>query len=215
MGKQKMLTNFGKVLVYVSLVLSLVGLGVSIYAVADKTDYKAYETKLRAEVSAQDKAREAEVTELKALLTKITARDTKIARGPDEVAANKDVTIAEALKEAADVEQQLSQLAQNVQLDDQARRNLVNELQSLREKLRLEKETGNSLRLILYPDENLARQGFRSFRDIIASLQVAKDEVEKRIDGMQPDLYNAAIRLQSLQVRLDGLKQRAKTLGVN
>ena len=54
----------------------------------------------------------------------------------------------------------------------------------------------------------------RSYRDIIAALQVARDETDKRTEAMQPDLYNAAIRLQNLQQRLDGLKKRAAELGI-
>lgn len=210
-----MLTTIGKILVYATLVLSLVGLGISVWAVADTTDYKALVAKLNSEITKENNARQFEVAQLDMLLKKIGARDTKIARGPDEIAANKDVTIADALKQAAEIEQQLKQLTDSVQVDITARNSLFNELQSLREKLRVEKETGNNLRLIMYPDEALARQGQRSFRDIIASLQVAKDEVEKRTEAMQPDLYNAAIRLQSLQVRLKGLEERAKTLGIN
>ncbi len=210
-----MLTTIGKILVYATLVLSLVGLGISVWAVADTTDYKALVAKLNSEITKENNARQFEVAQLDMLLKKISARDTKIARGPDEIAANKDVTIADALKQAAEIEQQLKQLTDSVQVDITARNSLFNELQSLREKLRVEKETGNNLRLIMYPDEALARQGQRSFRDIIASLQVAKDEVEKRTEAMQPDLYNAAIRLQSLQVRLKGLEERAKTLGIN
>ncbi|HMO35846.1 MAG TPA: hypothetical protein PKA06_07385, partial [Gemmatales bacterium] len=166
-----MLTTFGKGLVYTSLIISLVGLGISLYAVADTTDYKPYTDKLKAEITKANAASQIEMNELKGLLAKISARDTKIARGPDEIAANKDVTIAEALQEAADIEQQLKQLVENVQLDIQARGALFTEIQSLRDKLRIEKEIGNNLRLILYPDEERARQGQRSFRDIIASLQ--------------------------------------------
>ena len=210
-----MLTTIGKILVYATLVLSLVGLGISVWAVADTTDYKALTAKLNSEISKENSAREVERVQLEALLAKFNARTTKIARGPDEIAANKDITIAEALKEAADIEQQLKQISNNVTADISARDGLFNELQSLRSKLNAEKETGNNLRLIMYPDEARAREGQRSFRDIIASLQVAKDEVEKRTEAMQPDLYNAAIRLQILQARLKGLEERAKTLGIN
>jgi len=45
-------------------------------------------------------------------------------------------------------------------------------------------------------------------------LQVAKDEVERRTEAMQPDLYNAAVRLQNLQLRMKGLQDRAKELGI-
>lgn len=210
-----MLTNIGKILVYATLVLSLVGLGISVWAVADTTDYRALTAKLNSEISKENSAREVERVQLEALLAKFNARTTKIARGPDEIAANKDITIAEALKEAADIEQQLKQISNNVTADISARDGLFNELQSLRNKLNAEKETGNNLRLIMFPGPAQVRNGERSFRDIIASLQVAKDEVEKRTEAMQPDLYNAAIRLQSLQARLKGLEERAKTLGIN
>ncbi len=210
-----MLTTIGKILVYATLVLSLVGLGVSLWAVADTTDYKVLIPKLNSEISKENSAREVERQQLEALLAKFNARTTKIARGPDEIAANKDVTIAEALKEAADIEQQLKQISNTVTADISARDGLFNELQSLRNKLNAEKETGNNLRLIMYPDEARARLGERSFRDILASLQVAKEEVEKRTEAMKPDLYNAAIRLQNLQARLKGLEERAKTLGIN
>jgi hypothetical protein len=206
---QNMLTTIGKILVYGTLVLSLVGLGISVWAVADTTDYKALTAKLNSEINKENSARQVERDQLEALLNKFNARSTKIARGPDEIASNKDITIAEALKEAADIEVQLKQISNNVTVDISARDGLFNELQSLRNKLNAEKETGNNLRLIMFPN------GDRSFRDIIASLQVAKDEVEKRTEAMQPDLYNAAIRLQSLQARLKGLEERAKTLGIN
>lgn len=209
-----MLTSFGKIMVYLSVILSIAGLGVSLWAVADKTDYKTYTQSLNNEINRNNAARQMEMDQLKTVLEKVAARNTFIPRGPDEIAANKDKTIAEALKEADDIEQQLKKIFDEQQVDITARINLINEMQSLREKLRLEKETGNALRLVMYPDPAQIREGKRSFRDTIASLQVAKEEVEKRTEAMQPDLYNAAIRLQNLQQRLKGLEDRAKELGI-
>lgn len=209
-----MLTTIGKNLVYLIVILSIAGLGVSLWAVADKTDYDALSKQIKAETQKTVNAQGAEIAQLQGLLAKVAARDTKIPRGPDEIATNKDKTIAEALTEASEKEQKLKEIFDAQQVDITARISLINELQSLREKLRLEKETGNALRLIMSPDEALARQGQRSYRDIIASLQVAKEEVEKRTEAMQPDLYNAAIRLQNLQQRMKGLQERAKELGI-
>lgn len=208
-----MLTTIGKSLVYFIVILSITGLGISLWAVADKTDFGAYTKKLGEEGTKAVTVQGNETAQLKELLAKYRARDTKIARGPDEIASNKDLTIKQALEEADKLEGQLRQVFAN-QDDIQARINLVNDLQSLREKLRVEKETGNELRLVMNPDEARARLGQRSYRDIIASLQVAKDEAEKRTEAMQPDLYNSAIRLQNLQQRLKGLQERAKDLGV-
>lgn len=210
-----MLTTIGKILVYVTLVISLVGLGISVWSVADKTDFKVLTNQINSEIQAANKARDSEIIQLTELINKVNARNTKIARGPDEIATNKDKTITEALSDAATNEAKLKEIFDSEQVDIAARINLINEMQSLREKLRLEKETGNNLRLIMYPDEAGIRAGDRSFRDTIASLQVAKEEVEKRTAAMQPDLYNAAIRLQNLQQRLKGLQERAKELGIN
>ncbi|HQR42693.1 MAG TPA: hypothetical protein PLX97_08410 [Gemmatales bacterium] len=207
-----MLTTIGKTLVYTTLILSLVGLGMSVWAVADTTDYGKLTKSIGDEYNKLKKANDDEVATLKALLDKVLARDTRIPRGPEEIKNNKDVTIAEALKEAGDIEAELKKLFDSQQTDVLARRQLIDELSLLRSKLSQEKETGNNLRLIMYPDEARAREGQRSFRDIIASLQVAKEEVEKRIDGMQPDLYNSSIRLQNLLIRLKGLQDRAKEL---
>lgn len=209
-----MLTTIGKNLVYLIVILSITGLGVSLWAVADKTDFDAYSKQLNNEGKKALEAQALEIAQLQALLSKVAARDTKITRGPDEIAANKDKTIAEALKDADDIEKQLKQIVDAQQIDIQARNNLINELQSLRDKLRVEKETGNNLRLIMTPDDARTREGQRSYRDTIAQLQVAKEEVEKRTEAMQPDLYNAAIRLQNLQQRLKGLQDRAKQLGI-
>lgn len=209
-----MLTTIGKNLVYLIVILSLTGLGVSLWAVADKTEYGPYTTQINNEIRRATAQKENERAQLKNILERYAARDTKIARGPDEIATNKDKTIAEALKEADDIEQQLKKIEGDKQVDIQARIALINEMQSLRDKLRQALETGNNLRLVMNPDEARAREGQRSYRDIIASLQVAKDEAEKRTEAMQPDLYNAAVRLQNLKLRLDGLKERAKELGI-
>jgi hypothetical protein len=207
-----MLTIIGKTLVYSTLILSLVGLGVSVWAVADTTDYKVLIPKINDEIVKEEQKVRQDKELLKAVVEKSRARTTTIPRGPDELKANKDVTIAEAESESADNEKKLTDIFGETQLDVQARINLINELQSLRNKLAQEKETGNNLRLIMYPDEARARDGQRSFRDIIASLQVAKEEVEKRITGMQPDLYNSSIRLQNLLLRQKGLQDRADEL---
>lgn len=209
-----MLTTIGKNMVYLIVMLSIAGLGVSLWAVADTTDYKILVPQLEAQGSRAVTAQGAEIAQLSYLLETVGTRTTKIARGPDEIAANKDKTIAEALKDADDLEIQIKKIDADLPVDIQARISLINDLQALRDKLRVEKETGNTLRLIMSPDDALIRQGARSYRDIIASLQVAKDEVEKRTEAMQPDLYNAAIRLQNLQQRLDGLKKRAAELGI-
>ena len=209
-----MLTTIGKNMVYLIVILSITGLGVSLWAVADKTDYKILVPQLEAEGKRAATAQGAEIAQLKDLLTRVAARDTKIARGPDEIVANKDKTIAEALKDADDLEKQLKKIEGDLPVDIQARISIINDLQALREKLRIEKETGNNLRLIMSPDDARAREGARSYRDIIASLQVARDETDKRTEAMQPDLYNAAIRLQNLRQRLDGLKKRAAELGI-
>lgn len=208
-----MLTTIGKNLVYLIVILSITGLGISLWAVADRTDFDALSKQIDTETRKARTAQEAERTQLEALLAKVAARDTKIARGPDEIAANKDKTIAEALADADTIEKQLKQIFDAQQVDITARISLINDLQSLREKLKAEKETGNNLRLIMTPDDARAREGQRSYRDTIAQLQVAKEEVEKRTEAMQPDMYNAAIRLQNLKQRLEGLKKRAAELG--
>lgn len=210
-----MLTTIGKILVYVTLVISLVGLGVSLWAVADKTDYKVLISQLDTEINTANTARKNEVEQLGNLINKINARDTKIARGPDEIVSRKDISIAEALAESDAIEKQLKDIVGLQQLDEQKRLSIINDLQANRDALRQAKELGNNLRLVMYPDEARVREGERSFRDQIASLQVAKEEVERRTAAMQPDLYNAAIRLQNLQQRLKGLQERAKELGIN
>lgn len=210
-----MLTTIGKILVYVTLVISLVGLGVSLWAVADKTDYKVVISQLDTEINTANTARKNEVEQLGNLINKINARDTKIARGPDEIVSRKDISIAEALAESDAIEKQLKDIVGLQQLDEQKRLSIINDLQANRDALRQAKELGNNLRLVMYPDEARVREGERSFRDQIASLQVAKEEVERRTAAMQPDLYNAAIRLQNLQQRLKGLQERAKELGIN
>lgn len=209
-----MLTTIGKNLVYLIVILSITGLGISLWAVADRTDFDALSKQLQAEGKKAVDAQGAEIAQLQALLAKVGARDTKIPRGPDEIAANKDKTIAEALNEADAIEKQLKDIFAAQQVDIQARISLINDLQALREKLRVEKETGNSLRLIMTPDDARIREGQRSYRDTIAQLQVNKEEVEKRTEAMQPDMYNAAIRLQNLQQRFEGLKKRASELGI-
>ncbi|MFT3878167.1 MAG: hypothetical protein QM703_00735 [Gemmatales bacterium] len=209
-----MLTTIGKNLVYLIVILSITGLGISLWAVADRTDFDALAKQLNSETATLRRAQATEMGQLEALLGKVAARDTKIARGPDEIAANKDKTVAEALKDADDLEKQIKKIDADLPADIQVRINLVNELQSLRDKLRVEKETGNGLRLIMTPDDARAREGQRSYRDTISQLQVAKEEAEKRTDAMQPDMYNAAIRLQNLQQRFEGLKKRASELGI-
>lgn len=209
-----MLTTIGKNLVYLIVILSITGLGISLWAVADKTDFTVYTRELTDEGQKAVNARGAEMNQLKELLAKVAARDSKIPRGPDEIVSNKDKTIAEAITEADAIEKELKQIFDNQQVDITARISLINEMQSLREKLRLEKETGNNLSLVMNPNQILIQQGARSYRDIIASLQVAKDEVEKRTEAMQPDLYNAAVRLQNLKLRLEGLQKRAEQLGI-
>ena len=154
-----MLTTIGKNMVYLIVILSITGLGISLWAVADKTDYDALTKQLNAEGSRAATARGAEIAQLKDLLTKVAARDTKIARGPDEMVANKDKTIAEALKDADDLEAQIKKIDADLPVDIQARINLINDLQATREKLRAEKETGNNLRLIMSPDDVRAREG--------------------------------------------------------
>lgn len=209
-----MLTTIGKNLVYLIVIISITGLGISLWSVADKTDFTAYTKQIRDEGSKALTTRANEIAELRSLLDTIAKRETKIARGPDEIASNKDVTISQALTQADDLEKELKKIDDAQQVDIQARISLINDMQSLREKLRLEKETGNNLRLVMNPDEARIREGYRSYRDIIASLQVAKDEVEKRTEAMQPDLYNAAIRLQNLKLRKEGLEKRASDLGI-
>ncbi|HQR06232.1 MAG TPA: hypothetical protein PLN21_05395 [Gemmatales bacterium] len=209
-----MLTTIGKNLVYVIVILSITGLGISLWAVADRTDFKALSEQLVAEDGQVRKAQAAERAQLELLLSTVAARSTKIPRGPDEIAANKDMTIAKALEAADDLENEIKKIAADLPVDIQARISLINDLQALREKLRVEKETGNALRLIMTPDDARIRQGQKSYRDTIAQLQVAKEEVEKRTEAMQPDMYNAAIRLQNLQQRFEGLKKRASELGI-
>jgi hypothetical protein len=209
-----MLTTIGKNLVYTIVILSITGLGISLWAVADRTDFDALSKQINAETAKARTAQATEIAQLEALLAKVAARDTKIPRGPDEIATNKDKTIAEALTEAEAIEKQLKDIFAAQQVDIQARISLINDLQALREKLRVEKETGNSLRLIMTPDDARIREGQRSYRDTIAQLQVAKEEVEKRTEAKQPEMYNAAIRLQNLQQRFEGLKKRASELGI-
>lgn len=209
-----MLTTIGKNLVYLIVILSITGLGISLWAVADRTDFDALSKQVGSEGALARRAQAVETAQLEALLAKVAARDTKIARGPDEIATNKDKTIAEALTEADAIEKQLKDIFAAQQVDIQARISLINDLQALREKLRVEKETGNALRLIMTPDDARIREGQRSYRDTIAQLQVAKEEVEKRTDARQPEMYNAAIRLQNLQQRFEGLKKRASELGI-
>jgi hypothetical protein len=159
-------------------------------------------------------AENAEREELKQVLTILNTRVSKIARGPDEIAGNKDVSIADALKMADDDEKKLKEVLDKTNQAVIARIALINEMQTLRQKLQAEKETGNTLRTIITPEPAQVALGQRAFRDIIASLQVAKDEVERRTEDMQPALYSAAIRLQNLQQRYDSLLERAKELGI-
>jgi len=210
-----MLTVIGKNLVYVTVVFSLAGLGLSLWSAADPTDFKGELKKTQDEISRLKTAEAAEKEELKEALTTLAARTRKIPRGPDEIAANRDVTIADALKEVDQIDKDFKQIFDQMQVDITSRISLINEMQSLRSKLQAEKETGNALRQIITPDPAQVNAGQRAFRDIIASLQVAKDEVERRTENMQPELYNAAIRLQSLQLRLDSLKKRAEELRLN
>jgi hypothetical protein len=209
-----MLTVIGKNLVYLTVILSITGLGLSLWSAADRTDFKRQADTLNSEIRKLTTARQVESEDLKTLLNQLAVGSRNIPRGPDELAANKDINVAAANKEAADIETQLKDLANKLQIDVQGRNTLFNEMQALRQKVQTEKDIGRDLRLIVTPDENLQRQGQRSFWDTVSSLQVAKDEAERRTEAMQPDLYNAAIRLQSLEMRLKGLRERAKELGI-
>jgi chromosome segregation ATPase len=208
-----MLTIIGKNLVFAVVIFSLAGLGLSLYSAADPTDFKGEFKKVQDEISRLKTAEHYEKEELKEVLNTLSSRTRKIPRGPDEIAGNKDVTITDALKEVDDIEKKLKTIFDQQQQDVAARIALINEMQTLRAKLQQEKETGNTLRQIITPDPAQVNQGQRAFRDVIASLQVAKDEVERRTEAMQPDLYNAAIRLQSLQLRLASLQKRIAELG--
>jgi hypothetical protein len=209
-----MLTLIGKNLVYVLVIFSLVGLGLSVWAVADQTNFTEEVKNINTQISRMKTAENAEREELKQVLTILNTRVSKIPRGPDEIAANKDVSIADALKLADDDEKKLKDVLDKTNQAVIARIALINEMQTLRQKLQAEKETGNTLRTIITPEPAQVAVGHRAFRDIIASLQVAKDEVERRTEDMQPSLYNAAIRLQNLQQRYDSLLERAKELGI-
>ena len=207
-----MLTVIGKNLVYVTVIFALTGLGLSLWAVADRTNF----TQEVANLSSGDKsqigklriAREAEASELKSLLDQLASNSRNMPRGPDEIAANKDISVAAAKKEVTAIKAQLDALFNNLQLVTQARLNLIDETRTLRDKVQAEKDIGQQLRLIITPDENLQRQGQRSFWDTLSSLQVAKEEAERQTEAMLPDLYNAAIRLQSLELRRDGMQNQ-------
>jgi chromosome segregation ATPase len=207
-----MLTTIGKNLVYVAVVFSLTSLGLSLWAAADRTDFRTLTSKIQAEKTVLQKEKDENIRELTDLLSQAASQTRNIARGPDEIAANKDISVKAALEEAAKNEQELKTLDGDLQVNIQARIERFNELQKTRQDVQKEKDVSKQLSLVITPDENLQRQGRRSFRDTIAALQVAKAEAERRIEAMQPDLYNAAIRLQSLQLRLDGLRKRADEL---
>jgi hypothetical protein len=209
-----MLTTIGKNLVYITVIFSVTALGLSLWAVADRTDFDKRSKEIQAESKVKRAKLENEKNELTNVVGQLQARNRPIPRGPDEIAANKDVTIAEANKQADEIEKQLADMTDKMQVDIQARISLINEMQLLRQKVQTAKDEGAQLRLITTPDENLQRQGHRSFRDIVASLQVATEEADRRTEAMQPDLYNAAIRLQNLEKRLGLLQERARELGL-
>ncbi len=200
-----MLTIIGKNLVYVTVIFSLTALGLSLWAAADDTKFGDRQTAVDQEIRKLNAAVSANQQELNSLWGDLQNKPRNLPRGPDEIAANKDIRLRDALAEIETIEKDLKAKTNNLQVDVQARISLINELQSLREKLQAEKDKGKELRLVITPDENLMRQGQRSYRDTIASLQVAKDEAERRTEAMQPNLYNAAIRLQSLELRLQSL----------
>lgn len=207
-----MLTVIGKNLVYVMVIFALTGLGLSVWAVADQTKFKQEVDKLssgpNSDIGKLNAARAAEAAELKTILDELVANRRNIPRGPDEIAANKDISVVNAEKEATQNVGQLPDLAGKLQVETLARVTLVNEMQSLRQKVQAEKDIGQQLRLLITPDENLKARGQSSFWDTISALQVAKEDVERRTEAMQPDLYNAAIRLQSLELRLRGMKEQ-------
>jgi hypothetical protein len=202
-----MLTVIGKNLVYVTVIFALTGLGLSLWAVADQTKFNLASDKLKSEITKAKTAQNAEADELKGLLNELAANGRSIPRGPDEIAANKDISVANALKEATQIDGQLADLSNKLNGDTIARVTLINEIRSLRDKVQGEKDIGQQLRLIITPDEPRKAQGQTSFWDTLSSLQVAKEDAERRTEAMQPDLYNAAIRLQSLELRLKGMKK--------
>lgn len=209
-----MLTIIGKILVFTTVIFSLVGLGLSIWSVADTTDFKGETDKVKAQISRYETAKFNEMEELRQVLTTYNSKVSRIPRGPDEIAANKDVTVAQALDQSATNDADWRKVYDAMQSDITARIALMDEMQKLRQKLQAEKETGNTLRTIITPEPAQVQQGQRAFRDTIASLQVATTEVERRTEAMQPDLYNTAIQLQTQQLRQEGLKGRAKELGI-
>jgi hypothetical protein len=209
-----MLSVIGKVMAWVFAVTSFVALGLALWTVADQTDYRERQNKLKAEVAKAYADRDAEIGALQQLMLSIMSGSRELPYDPATLEA-RGAGKAKTVKESySDIK---AQEEENRKLRDEWNRlqvsvtTLINDLRTIRDESQKALEEQRQLREFINPDPQ-RNPNAKPFRDLAADAVAAKEEAERRTEALTPTLVNEALKLQVLMQRNEELQKRADEL---
>jgi regulator of replication initiation timing len=211
------MTVFGKSLVFITVFLSLVGLGFATWAFIDRHDWGKKLQTLKQEITQRNAAAQREGAALWVLLDERDRGNRAMpwdysadAADPKQVKLNppKPITVNQAHKEIAKLEADLVDLYKTtIKLRTQVT-NLLNELKAERDKVQAALEE-QRLRELINPEKAGA---FKGVRPLIEEMRQATRTVESRQEAIKPDLFNELVKIALLEQRNEELRRRLQEL---
>jgi hypothetical protein len=204
------MTLFGKILVYLGVVASLIAVAVSTWLVIARKDWDGERRALNEEIHRRNTLKAHEENALRALLYELSRGDRTMPwdmESPDGSAGGK--TVVQIRKDIRDLQKENETLFDQVNQLEVTHTTLLDDLKKQRNETQLALEEQKRLRETITPDPGSGR---KPFRELIAEYRAGRDAAEEEIERVKPDLANETVKVSLLLKRHEALTKRLEEL---